>query len=76
MRPYAIVIEQAGSNFSAFVPDLPGCAATGATRAEAVKRIRRAIALHIEGLRADGLDVPEPTTTVTTAAPRSTAATQ
>ena len=76
MKPYAIVIEQAGSNFSAFVPDLPGCAATGATRAETVKRIRRAIALHIEGLRADGLDVPEPTTTVTTSSPRSTAATQ
>ena len=41
-----------------------------------VKRVRRAIALHIEGLRADGLDVPEPTTTVTTSAPRSTSATQ
>ena len=76
MKPYAIVIEQAGSNCSAFVPDLPGCAATGATRAETVQRIRRAITLHIEGLRADGLDAPEPTTTVTTAAPRSTAATQ
>ncbi len=66
MNRYAIVIEQAGSNYSAFVPDLPGCAATGATRAEAERQIRTAINLHIEGLRADGLDVPEPTSTVAT----------
>ena len=64
MNRNAIVIEQAGSNYSAFVPDLPGCAATGATRAETERRIRTAIKLHIEGLRADGLDVPEPTSTV------------
>ncbi len=66
MTRYAIVIEQAGSNYSAFVPDLPGCAATGATRAQAERRIRTAITLHIEGLRADGLDVPKPTSTVAT----------
>ena len=66
MNRYAIVIEQAGSNYSAFVPDLPGCAATGATRAEAERQIQTAISLHIEGLRADGLDVPEPTSTVAT----------
>ena len=66
MNRYAIVIEQAGSNYSAFVPDLPGCAATGATRAEAERQLRMAITLHIEGLRADGLDVPEPTSTVAT----------
>ncbi len=69
MNRYAIVIEQAGSNYSAFVPDLPGCAATGATRAEAERQIRTAINLHIEGLRADGLDVPEPTSTVATVEP-------
>jgi predicted RNase H-like HicB family nuclease len=67
MNRYAIVIEQAGSNYSAFVPDLPGCVATGATRVETERRIRTAIKLHIEGLRADGLDVPEPTSTVATA---------
>ncbi len=66
MNRYAIVIEKAGSNYSAFVPDLPGCAATGATRAEAERQLRMAIKLHIEGLRADGLDVPEPTSTVAT----------
>ncbi len=66
MNRYAIVIEQAGSNYSAFVPDLPGCAATGATRAEAERQIRTAINLHIEGLCADGLHVPEPTSTVAT----------
>lgn len=66
MNRYAIVIEQADLNDSAFVPDLPACAATGATRAEAERRIRTATTLHIEGLRADGLDVPEPTSTVAT----------
>jgi predicted RNase H-like HicB family nuclease len=66
MNRYGIVIEKAGSNYSAFVPDLPGCVATGSTRAETERRIRTAIRLHIEGLRADGLDVPEPTSTVAT----------
>ena len=66
MNRYGIVIEKAGSNYSAFVPDLPGCVATGSTRAETERRIRTAIRLHIEGLHADGLDVPEPTSTVAT----------
>ncbi|TVR90627.1 MAG: type II toxin-antitoxin system HicB family antitoxin [Trueperaceae bacterium] len=66
MSRYAIVIERAGANSSAFVPDLPGCVATGATREEAEYSIREAIALHLEGLRADGAVVPEPTSTVTT----------
>lgn len=59
---YAIVIEKAGSNFSAYVPDLPGCIATGTTIAEAESQIREAIEFHIEGLRADSLPVPAPTT--------------
>ncbi|ESY72637.1 type II toxin-antitoxin system HicB family antitoxin [Mesorhizobium sp. M0051] len=55
---YAVVIEEAGDNFSAYVPDLPGCIATGATVSEVETEIRDAIRFHIEGLRADGLDVP------------------
>jgi predicted RNase H-like HicB family nuclease len=56
---YAVVIEKAGNNFSAYVPDLPGCSATGATVAEVQTEIRDAIRFHIEGLRADGLGVPK-----------------
>lgn len=55
---YAIVIESAGSNFSAYVPDLPGCIATGASLDEAEAQIREAIAFHLEGLRADNLPIP------------------
>ena len=57
---YAIVIEQAEGNYSAYVPDLPGCVATGATMAEIDSEIREAIAFHVEGLRADGLPIPAP----------------
>ncbi|MER9250913.1 type II toxin-antitoxin system HicB family antitoxin [Mesorhizobium sp. M0598] len=56
---YAVVIEKAGNNFSAYVPDLPGCIATGATVPEVETEVRDAIRFHIEGLRADGLDVPK-----------------
>jgi predicted RNase H-like HicB family nuclease len=58
---YAIVIEKAGGNFSAYVPDLPGCVATGATIPEVETEIREAIRFHIDGLRADGAAVPAPT---------------
>jgi predicted RNase H-like HicB family nuclease len=51
---YAIVIENAGANYSAYVPDLPGCVATGATVEEAERFIREAIELHLEGMREDG----------------------
>ena len=57
---YAVVIEKAGENYSAYVPDLPGCIATGATLKETEDEIRAAIRFHIEGLREDGLPVPEP----------------
>ena len=57
---YAVVIEKAGNNYSAYVPDLPGCVATGTTVAAAEREIRTAIRFHIEGLRADGLPVPPP----------------
>jgi predicted RNase H-like HicB family nuclease len=58
---YAVVIEKAGANYSAYVPDLPGCIATGATVAAVESEIREAIRFHIEGLQADGIVVPEPT---------------
>jgi predicted RNase H-like HicB family nuclease len=57
---YAVVIEKANQNFSAYVPDLPGCIATGATVAEVEAEIGEAIRLHVEGLVEDGLDVPAP----------------
>jgi len=58
---YAIVIEKADGNYSAYVPDLPGCVATAATVSEAESEIREAIRFHIDGLKADGLAVPAPT---------------
>lgn len=61
---YAVVIENAGSNFSAYVPDLPGCVATGRTLAETESAIREAIAFHIDGLREDGTPIPTPSSTV------------
>ena len=57
---YAIIIEKAPVNFSAYVPDLPGCVATGESVAAAENNIREAIRFHIEGLKEDGLPVPEP----------------
>jgi predicted RNase H-like HicB family nuclease len=61
---YAIVIEKAGGNYSAYVPDLPGCVATGATVAETEATMREAIKFHLEGLRDDGLPIPTPTSHV------------
>ncbi len=55
---YAIVIEKAEGNYSAYVPDLPGCVATGATVQEVEVEIREAISFHLEGLREDGSPVP------------------
>jgi predicted RNase H-like HicB family nuclease len=55
---YAVVIENAGANFSAYVPDLPGCIATGATLAETENAIREALSLHLDGLREDGAPIP------------------
>jgi predicted RNase H-like HicB family nuclease len=57
---YAIVIEKADGNYSAYVPDLPGCVATGDTVAAVEDRIREAVRFHIEGLQAEGLAIPEP----------------
>lgn len=56
---FLIVIENAGTNFSAYSPDLPGCVATGGTREETEKNMYEAIQMHLEGLREDGLPIPE-----------------
>ena len=61
---YAVVIEKAAENYSAYVPDLPGCISTGRTVDEAARNIKDAILLHIEGMREDGQSVPVPTTRV------------
>jgi predicted RNase H-like HicB family nuclease len=57
---YAIVIEKAEGNYAAYVPDLPGCVSTGKDKEELERNIREAIRFHIDGLREDGLPVPEP----------------
>lgn len=59
MYKFLIVIENAGANFSAYSPDLPGCVATGATREETERNMLEAIKLHIEGMREDNLPIPE-----------------
>lgn len=61
---YAIVIEKAEGNYSAYVPDLPGCVATGATTEEAEAQIREAIEFHLDGLREDGTPIPPPASRV------------
>ncbi|HEX7829850.1 MAG TPA: type II toxin-antitoxin system HicB family antitoxin [Thermoanaerobaculia bacterium] len=59
MHRFLIVIENAGENFSAYSPDLPGCVATGSTHEETERNMYEAIQMHIEGLREDGLPIPE-----------------
>jgi predicted RNase H-like HicB family nuclease len=61
---YAIVIEKANGNYSAYVPDLPGCIATGATVEETEISIREAIEFHLEGMREDGQTIPVPSSRV------------
>jgi predicted RNase H-like HicB family nuclease len=64
MKRYAIVVEKAKHNYAAYVPDLPGCVATGATVQETEQLLREAIELHVEGLRQDGLPVPDASSVV------------
>ena len=59
---YAMIIETGKQNYSAYLPDLPGCVATGKTVEEVRQRMREAIELHLAGMREDGLPIPEPTT--------------
>ena len=61
---YAIVIENAAGNYSAYVPDLPGCVATGSTVEETERAIREAIQFHLDGMRDDGMPIPQPTSRV------------
>jgi len=61
---YAVVIESAGTNFSAYVPDLPGCIATGQSMEEVEREIRSAIQFHLEGMKQNGLPIPEPSSAV------------
>ena len=64
MKRYAIVVEWAGRNYSAYVPDLPGCIATGKTVEQVERLLHEAIAVHVAGLREDGEAVPEPSCVV------------
>jgi predicted RNase H-like HicB family nuclease len=61
---FAVVIEKGATSFGAYVPDLPGCVAAGATRDEVVKLIQEAIGFHIEGLKDDGQPIPEASSTI------------
>lgn len=60
MSEYLVIIEQAEGSYSAYSPDLPGCAATGDTKEETLQRMREAIAMHLQGLREDGAPIPPP----------------
>lgn len=57
---YVVIVEQGENGFGAYVPDLPGCAAVGETKDEALRLIQEAIKLHLEGLRQEGLPIPKP----------------
>ena len=59
MHRFLIIIEEAGENFSAYSPDLPGCVATGETREETERNMYEAIQFHVEGMREDGIPVPQ-----------------
>jgi predicted RNase H-like HicB family nuclease len=60
MKRYPIVVEETETGFSAYSPDLPGCISTGATRGDVEANMREAVEFHIQGLRAEGLPVPDP----------------
>lgn len=62
VREYTVILEKGINNWSAYVPDLPGCIATGTTRGETLQRMREAIAFHLEGMRLNGETIPEPST--------------
>jgi predicted RNase H-like HicB family nuclease len=59
---YAVIIEKAKNNYSAYAPDIPGCIAVGDTLEETKQMIQEAIEFHLEGMREEGLPIPEPTT--------------
>jgi predicted RNase H-like HicB family nuclease len=59
MKKFLIIVEETGTGYSAYSPDVPGCVSTGRTRQEVEQNMREAIAFHLEGLRLEGLPVPE-----------------
>jgi predicted RNase H-like HicB family nuclease len=59
---YLIVIERTETGYSAYSPDLPGCVSTGATREEVEQNMREAVEFYLEGLKLEGLEIPQPTT--------------
>ena len=61
MNRFLIIIEDAGANFAAYAPDLPGCVAAGRTREEVEHNMYGAIEMHLEGMLEDNLPIPEPT---------------
>lgn len=61
---YLVVVEKGKRNYSAYIPDLPGCVAAGRTKDEVEKNIRSAVKMHVEGMKEDNLPLPEPQTTV------------
>lgn len=60
MKKYLIIIEKTNTGYSAYSPDLEGCVATGATKKEVEMNMREAIEFHLEGLRQEGYEIPEP----------------
>ena len=66
MKQYVVIYERAAKNWAAYVPNLPGCISTGETREDVARNIKEAIVYHIEGLKEDGLPVPEPSSEVGT----------
>lgn len=62
MKKFLIVIEETGTGFSAYSPDLPGCVSTGRTREEVERNMREAVDFHLEGMRLEGMNAPEPHT--------------
>jgi predicted RNase H-like HicB family nuclease len=62
MMQYLIVIEKTETGYSAYSPDLPGCVSTGATREEVEQNMREAVEFHLDGLKLEGLEIPQPTT--------------
>ncbi len=61
---YTVIIEKGDGGYGAYVPDLPGCIAAGDTKEEVIKLIQEAIEFHIEGLKEDGQNIPEPSSTI------------
>jgi predicted RNase H-like HicB family nuclease len=60
MKKYLIIVEETETGYSAYSPDVPGCGSTGKTSEEVERNIQQAIAFHLEGLRTEGCDIPEP----------------